>query len=411
MLGTVSLIGTALALFLILVMMMTEQIKVVPYAPEHNRDRWLIAQYFAMEKFDKSMSCSGPMSYTMAEKLYGDLPQTEMTTYFNGDLTATVNTRDSKSYEVSKIATDDNYWRVLDFTFLAGRPFNAEDVRDDLKQVIVSEYMAKELFGSTDVVGREIFLDRVPHTIIGVVKDVPSTATKAYAEVWTSLNINKEKEVPFTDMSGIEVLILANSSKDFPVIRDAIKQRRAAVDSELASEEAHLIDNGAPFTQAEMSNGAIYSNVKPDFTSANRQRWITYLIILIVPAINLSSMNHSQLARRQSEIGVRRAFGASRSRIFGSILLENFTVTVVGGIIGLGLAIIYALIFSDSLFATVDFSHVTPAANISLFEILHWSTVMWALIWCFLLNVISTGLPAIQAARCKPVDALAGQRK
>ena len=54
-------------------------------------------------------------------------------------------------------------------------------------------------------------------------------------------------------------------------------------------------------------------NLEPDLKAARRERVIIFIILLLVPAINLSSMTQSRLRQRVAEIGVRRAFGRSES--------------------------------------------------------------------------------------------------
>ena len=60
-----------------------------------------------------------------------------------------------------------------------------------------------------------------------------------------------------------------------------------------------------------------------------RQQVIIFLILLLVPAINLSSMTHSRLRQRVAEIGVRRSFGATRGGVMGQIVAENLVLTLM----------------------------------------------------------------------------------
>lgn len=128
-----------------------------------------------------------------------------------------------------------------------------------------------------------------------------------------------------------------------------------------------------------------------------------YAILLLVPAINLSSMLHSRMRRRISEIGVQRAFGCTRLRIIGDIISENFIITVAGGLIGFGLGVIFTLNYeglfqTDSNFGRSD----TPALS----TLLDWHILLTAFIFCFILNVISASIPAWHASRTDIVDAI-----
>ena len=65
---------------------------------------------------------------------------------------------------------------------------------------------------------------------------------------------------------------------------------------------------------------------------------ITLLVLLIIPAINISGMIGGQMDRRLAEIGVRRSFGATRGHLTRQVMFENLILTLFGGIIGFAIA-------------------------------------------------------------------------
>ncbi|MDE6110116.1 MAG: FtsX-like permease family protein, partial [Muribaculaceae bacterium] len=125
-------------------------------------------------------------------------------------------------------------------------------------------------------------------------------------------------------------------------------------------------------------------------------------ILLLVPAINLSSLTESRLRRRVEELGVRRAFGCTRSRLMGQLFGESMIVTLVGGVIGLILSVTYAFLFSGFLFGQGK----GPAPLIDLNMLLRPSTFALALLFCFILNLLSIGIPAWKATRTNIVNAI-----
>lgn len=145
----------------------------------------------------------------------------------------------------------------------------------------------------------------------------------------------------------------------------------------------------------------------PDLNSERKERIILLSILLIVPAINLSCMTHSRLSQRRSEVGVKRAFGATRGMILNEVLAENMVVTLVAGVIGFMFSIGFAYMFSSELF-TRSFVTLSNEPTIELSMLVHASTFLWVLIFCFLLNVLSAGLPAWQASRVNVVNAIKG---
>ena len=147
------------------------------------------------------------------------------------------------------------------------------------------------------------------------------------------------------------------------------------------------------------------SNGDPD-SSGETMRLIIYAILLIVPAINLSSMTQSRLFRRISEIGVKRAFGSTRMGIVGSIIAENFIVTLAGGLLGLIFCFIFGYFFSNMIFTSTD---ILRDMDVPLQLLLDWKLYGTALLFCFILNLLSSGIPAWRASRVDPVRALSGR--
>ena len=73
------------------------------------------------------------------------------------------------------------------------------------------------------------------------------------------------------------------------------------------------------------------------------QNILIVFLLLLVPAINLSGMNGTRMEHRLSEMGVRKAFGASRFKLVNQVLTENLLLTGLGGLAGLLLS--YLVIF------------------------------------------------------------------
>ena len=109
---------------------------------------------------------------------------------------------------------------------------------------------------------------------------------------------------------------------DFPAIREETERRRQEYDTVIGENGYSLIYRNRPYDQEKNAAG-MAANIEPDVDQARRQRLIIFIILLIVPAINLSSMTQSRLRQRVAEIGVRRAFGSTRLELMGQIIAEN----------------------------------------------------------------------------------------
>ncbi|MDE6062783.1 MAG: ABC transporter permease, partial [Duncaniella sp.] len=71
--------------------------------------------------------------------------------------------------------------------------------------------------------------------------------------------------------------------------------------------------------------------------------------------------------------------------------------------------IIFALVWGGSIF-TPGYGASATASGLSLKVLFHWSTFLWAMLFCFFLNLLSAGIPSLNASRVNIVNALAGKR-
>ena len=146
----------------------------------------------------------------------------------------------------------------------------------------------------------------------------------------------------------------------------------------------------------------------PDVRRSDTTLWIVFMILLIVPAVNLSSMTQSRFQQSREEIGVRRAFGTPRYAIAIDILIENMLVSLFAGAIGLILSLLFIITYGSWFLIPASDESLAPT-GINIGILFHWTTFGWALLFCFLLNLMSSGLPSFQAARTDIVKALEGK--
>ena len=78
-------------------------------------------------------------------------------------------------------------------------------------------------------------------------------------------------------------------------------------------------------------------------------------------------------------------------------------VTLAGGVAGLLLSALFGYFFSDMLFGI---NYISRHIDVSWGMILNWKVFLTALLFCFLLNLLSSGIPAWRASRVNPVDAI-----
>ena len=412
--SAVSIIGTALAIFLIMLVVMMQQVKTAPFAPESNRDRFLHAHFLSLgnEKiWGKGDTSNGPMSVQSAKELYASLKTPEAVTIYGcAALTTPVSLPKQPATGFDLRQTDDKFWKVFDFQFIDGKPYDQATFDAAIPVAVLTETVAKTVFGTTEnIVGKEFLLNHAPYKVCGVVKDVSTLATNAYGQLW----------VPYTagglgadmwnnkHMGMMSCTLLAKHQDDFDAIRNEADRRLEEYNKLIGEDGWEIISRNRPYDQEKQSI-SFAANWEPDLPKHRRQQLVIFLILLIVPAINISSMTQSRLRQRISEIGVRRAFGSTRMEIMSQIIAENFIVTLMAGALGLLMSVLFAFMGSSIIFAQeYNYSIVLPEVDITM--LLQLDTFLWAFFFCFVLNLLSSGFPAWRASQIGIVNAISGK--
>lgn len=412
--SAVSIIGTALAIFLIMLVVMMQQVKTAPFTPESNRDRFLHAHFLSLgnEKiWGKGDTSNGPMSVQSAKELYASLKTPEAVTIYGcAALTTPVSLPKQPATGFDLRQTDDKFWKVFDFQFIDGKPYDQATFDAAIPVAVLTETVAKTVFGTTEnIVGKEFLLNHAPYKVCGVVKDVSTLATNAYGQLW----------VPYTagglgadmwnnkHMGMMSCTLLAKHQDDFDAIRNEADRRLEEYNKLIGEDGWEIVSRNRPYDQEKQSI-SFAANWEPDLPKHRRQQLVIFLILLIVPAINISSMTQSRLRQRISEIGVRRAFGSTRMEIMSQIIAENFIVTLMAGALGLLMSVLFAFMGSSIIFAQeYNYSIVLPEVDITM--LLQLDTFLWAFFFCFVLNLLSSGFPAWRASQIGIVNAISGK--
>ena len=411
LISAVTVAGTALSIFLIMLVVMMQQVQVEPFAPESNRDRFLHVKWGSLtnEAWGENTS-NGPWSVRSLKEIYGKMTTPEAVSFYTSNtVSKPVSLPGIPATAVDMRETDDVFWHVFDFAFTDGKPYDRAVFDAGQPVAVVTESVARLLFGTTEATGKEFLLAHAPYRVCGVVKDVSTLASTAYAQLWIPYTSTDQVNNTWTDglMGSMSCIILAHSRNDFSAIRKEADRMLDEYNKLIGENGYKFINRNRPYDQEKnvLAGGA---NIEPDVNEARRSRFIIFLILLIVPAINLSSMTHSRLRRRVAEIGVRRAFGCTRVELLGQILGENFIVTLLAGALGLVISLIFAFSLGDMLFTQGSNTTLNPPV-VDASILIHASTFGWALLFCFVLNLLSTGIPAWRASQMNIVEAINGR--
>ena len=410
---SVSLIGTAFAIFLMMVVMMIQSVRTLPMAPESKRPQLMYGMWF--DAIIEGNTTSSGMSLPLAQRIYSGLDGVESITYMGNHIESIdVDAPGRTPVNLYMRESDAGFWKVFDHTFVAGSPFDQShvDAPTENRVAVLSEDAVRQVLGCTpdEAIGRTVNISQKPTTVIGVVKNSSPLAPYGFAQVFRPIIPERHAWDARGYYGSVMAAMVIKPGTTREHLQQQVKARYAEIDTELKPGGGETRYHEQPFDH-ELSLVPMGSNTTPDNSKEKRERAILMLILLLVPAINMSSLTQSRLKRRYAEVGVKRAYGAPRNRILAEILTENFLITLIGGAIGLILSILAACLLTDTVFAGLtgeddNYTAISVSASLPLNAVFNWAMFGFALACCFLLNLLSAGIPAWRASRVSPVEAL-----
>ncbi|CAH1001068.1 hypothetical protein LEM8419_02025 [Neolewinella maritima] len=304
---------------------------------------------------------------------------------------------DGRKLTMSTCYTDADYWEVFDFDFLYGQPFTADAVAGADKVVVITEVVAREYFGevTADVIGREIALGRERFTVAGIVARPYKDDDSINGDVFMPYTTIDNRKLQSDNISGpFNAVFKAEDKAHTAGIIDEIHFIAETYD--MSGDEDYEILKLTAATATEKMAAEIMQ--EDDLRQAKLLLFIPLITLLTLfvalPLINLINLSVSRVYERRSEIAVRKAFGADSRSILYQFLFENMVLTVIGGLIGLALALLLIrYINANDLLGIVRLAF---SARVFVYFLL--------LIAVF--GLLSGLLPALRMSRTNVADAL-----
>ena len=150
----------------------------------------------------------------------------------------------------------------------------------------------------------------------------------------------------------------------------------------------------------------------PDTMELAKDFLYILLALLFIPALNLSGMISSRMDSRIAELGIRKAYGATRRRLLEQVLCENLLLTLLGGLAGLLFSYLIVLTASDWILTLFDKNIYDTSLSTSLTPEMLFNPAVFgcALAVCVVLNVVSALVPALGAMRHPIMESLNTKR-
>ncbi|HEX7137070.1 MAG TPA: ABC transporter permease [Vicinamibacterales bacterium] len=291
-----------------------------------------------------------------------------------------------KAGDFSKVAPivgcEPSYFTIKSWPVEAGEIFETADLRRSARVVLIGHTVASDLYGTDSAVGQRLFINRIPFEVVGVLAergqglDIANEDEQVYIPLTTAMR--RVLNLDYFNAIVFEIGDWNNMDASARTITDVLHVRHRT--------PATRRDDFQVQNQKELIDTQLASSARLAFFI----RWIG-VSGLAVSGMGVLAIAWITVRDRTTEIGTRRALGATASDVFFQFVLEASALGVMGSVGGFWLGRVTSQIAASR--ARLPFVFERPAAFIALATAL-------------VLNLVFAAWPASRAARLDPIQAL-----
>jgi putative ABC transport system permease protein len=284
------------------------------------------------------------------------------------------------SYDIPTVAgTEPAYFTTTNREIADGQTFSAEDVATARKVVVLGPTTAQSIFGTQEPVGKNVLVNSIQFTVIGVLQAKGSTG------------LQNADDVAIAPISAVQ-----NSLSGYGSLNQIAVQATSADSVSLAQAEITAILNARHGIRlGGTADYQIQNSEQLLATRTSATQTFTVLlgavaaISLLVGGIGVTNIMLVTVTERIREIGIRKAIGAPRSAILGQFLAEATMLSLFGGLLGVAIGVIGSRFTISGIKPVIVPSSILLAFAVSA-----------------LIGLFFGSFPANQAAKLRPIDAL-----
>ncbi|WP_162426610.1 ABC transporter permease [Pontibacter pudoricolor] len=393
----ISLFGISITLMVLMVVTALVNYMFGAHAPEKNMDRMLYVTRLQMTGDGTQMN-SAP-SYYFLNRFIKPLKSPEKISIYSNSNYTSINFTSGRKLEMKTRYTDSEFWRIMDFNFLEGGAYGDAAVEGAQLVAVINEATSLNNFGTVKGVGKMLELDNRSYKVVGVVENVSAIRPSTYSDVWIPYTTTKDDLGNANYTGSFCAVLLARDADDLDDIKKEFYSTAAKIP----------LMPGQEFTELKVFADTHLEGFVREITASVENEvnaGLLYAVVfggmfffMLIPTLNLVNINISRIMERASEIGVRKAFGASSNTLVLQFLFENIFLTILGGTIGILLAAGALHLINNSGFI--------PYAQLGL----NLPVLFFSLLICLFFGVLSGVYPAFKMSKLHPASVLKGGSK
>lgn len=297
--------------------------------------------------------------------------------------------KDEHTYSASIRGIMSSYYDIESPKLKYGRRLNDMDYHNQSKVCVIGKRVYDELFPQGgNPCGQFIRVDGVSYLVVGLDISAGNISIGAPADRTVS--------IPFSLFctlydKGREVELIGLTAKPGARVKDALEHAR------LVLARRHTISPEDKQAVMSVNAEAIFTLMDNLLRGVDILIWLVGLGTILAGAIGVSNIMMVTVKERTTEIGIRRAIGATPKMILGQIINESIMLTIGAGLLG--------LVFSVLVLSMAELAATKGGELAAHFQIGFWVAV-GAVAGLAALGVLAGLAPAMRAMRIKPVDAM-----
>ena len=277
------------------------------------------------------------------------------------------------------------------FPQAGGRFFNANDERDKRRVIFLGDELAEDIFGEVDPVGKTMFVDRVPYLVIGVLQPKMQMGTYKGPDEGGSVIPITTFSAQFGQQRLTNIVFKARTAEDMPLARQQFNEALAA------KYRFDPTDEQVTGVWDTVEGAKVMSNI---MIGLQAFLGIIGVLTLLIGGIGVANIMYAVVKEKTREIGVQMALGARRGWVTGPFVLQGLSYTLVGGAMGLAIAVALILLLG-----------LIPVEGNQALEFLGKPTLSWQISAATAailggIGILAGYFPARRAATVDPAETL-----
>jgi putative ABC transport system permease protein len=401
----INIAGLSLAFCISVFLLLVAYFQLTFDAFHQDGDRIFETYFFSNEPEKPERSTTMP--YPLTPALKTEFPEIEAATRIvnGGDVVE----YKGKYFDKTIKYIDPEFFKIFSFQIVKG---NTASPLESRSSIVISEHMAKAVFGAEDPVGKSLLIgleeNKKQYTVSGVAGDFPDNSSiqfDAFLRVenapnyivdqdrWDSHSHNVFiKLIPGADAKSLEKKMAPFMAKYFGEKIRSLKNQGAKPDA-----------NGDLFTIRLQKLAHVHFDVDLSGGSSSNTTLVYALIgiaifILLIACINFINLNVARAFIRAREVGVRKSLGALKKQLFIQVWGEAALICFAGFVMGIVLIILFAGTFNATFQTKLELSYMLQPDK-----------VVFVFLLFVIVTVIAGGYPAWQMSRLNVVEVLKGK--